>query len=100
MNAPKFTPGPWRNVPTTTHGIDLVTIRRDIVSDGAEFAPAFVAGDITPEDAVLIAAAPELYAALSEALWMIVQHEGTSDVNDRIVDAVRAALAKAEAVQP
>ncbi len=64
MNARKFTAGPWRSVPTTLHGIGTLTIRRDVVSDGAPYSPAFIAGDITPSDAALFAAAPDLYAAL------------------------------------
>lgn len=62
MNA-KHTPGPWRSVNSTAGG---GTMRRDVVSDGAEFSPSFVAGDILPEDAQLIAAAPALLAALEK----------------------------------
>lgn len=93
MSATKFTLGPWRSVPTTTHGIDPVTIRRDIVSDGAEFAPAFVAGDITPEDAALIAAAPELYAQLEFAVKLLGGLPGFAGTAQ--IESMRAALTKA-----
>lgn len=57
----KHTPGPWRTVPSTAGG---GTVRLDVVSDGAEFSPSYVGGDMLPEDARLIAVAPELLAAL------------------------------------
>lgn len=117
MNAPKFTPGPWESMCEDVDGV------RPLGDDGIRFCRVFekshscgawYRGDVCNVHAAtnirgitvaernanarLIAAAPELYEALSEALWMIMQHEGTSDANDRTVDAARAALAKA--VQP
>jgi len=47
-------------------------------------------------NARLIAAAPELLGALEEALWMIESYEGMGADNDIIVDAARAAIAKAK----
>lgn len=65
MTTTKHTPGPWNTAPSTTGG---GTARLDVVSDGTEFSPSFVAGDILPEDARLIAAAPDLLAALQSFL--------------------------------
>lgn len=62
MNNGKYTPGPWRVAPCTLEGAG--TLRRDIVSDGAEFSPAYVGGDILEDDARLIAAAPDMLEAL------------------------------------
>lgn len=62
----KHTPGPWRVVPTSTKGAG--SKRRDVVSDGEVFSPAFVAGDVLEQDAQLIAAAPELLDALKCAV--------------------------------
>lgn|SRR5574337_218605 len=103
MSAPKFTPGPWAYSIGLTdvdmHG-NFATV---VELDGTTVAHLRTLENSTAHSALpanvrLIAAAPELYEALSEAFWMIVQHEGTSDANDRIVDAARTALAKA--VQP
>lgn len=52
--------------------------------------------DEAEANARLIAAAPCLLEALEKALWMIESNEGTSDENDAIVDACRAAIAKAK----
>jgi hypothetical protein len=65
----KHTPKPWRTVPSTSGG---GTSRMDIVSDGGEFGPSFVAGDILPEDAKLMAAAPELLEALVNAYMVMM----------------------------
>lgn len=72
----QHTPGPWRAVPTTVKGAG--SARQDIVSDGAPFAPSFVAGDILPQDAQLIAATPDLLAALVE----------TADQLEDLIEAV------------
>ena len=66
MNNGKHTPGPWRVVPCTLEGAGA--LRRDIISDGAEFSPAYVGGDILEDDARLIAAAPDILEALRELL--------------------------------
>lgn len=62
------TPTPWRVVPTTARGADKKTVRVDIVSEGAPFSPSFVAGDILPDDAALMIAAPDLLAALEDVM--------------------------------
>lgn len=95
MNAPAFTPGPWRAVPTTAPGHHPDTLRQDVVSDGTEFAPSFVAGDMKPEDAAAVAVLPELYEALN-GMYRWATHQKGFDATEWA--DVRAALAKA--VQP
>ena len=58
------TPGPWLAIPTTAISRNANTVRMDIVTTSGEWNPAFVAGDILPSDAHLIASAPDLLAAL------------------------------------
>jgi hypothetical protein len=93
---PKFTPGPWRACPVQGVDYDFRPIARD-VSHGA--APYHARVDYTGDEAEtdananLIAAAPDLYAALEMLL------------NDGVIDAAimepgrvsiaRAALKKA-----
>ena len=57
-------PGPWIAIPTTAISRNANTVRMDVVTTSGEWNPAFVAGDILPSDAHLIAAAPDLLAAL------------------------------------
>ena len=59
-----FTPGPWIAIPTTAISRNANTVRMDVVTTSGEWNPAFVAGDILPSDAHLIASAPDLLAAL------------------------------------
>jgi len=63
----------------------------DIVSDAESlpFAPAFVAGDILPQDARLIAAAPAMLAAL-ECLRPAMIRDGDPHNYLPLVDAVLA----------
>ena len=58
------TPGPWIAIPTTAISRNANTVRMDVVTTSGEWNPAFVAGDILPADAHLIASAPDLLAAL------------------------------------
>ena len=58
------TPGPWIAIPTTAISRNANTVRMDVVTTSGEWNPAFVAGDILPADAHLIAAASDLLAAL------------------------------------
>ncbi len=86
----QHTPTPWRSVPTTCHDDGDPTIRRDIVSDGTHFNPSFVAGDILPADARLIAAAPDLLAAATTVFYAL---EGTGQADLRPI--LSAAIARA-----
>lgn len=67
----EITKGPWRVVAATAAGAG--TERRDVVSDGTVFHPSYVAGDILEADARLIAAAPEILAALEAALKPLIR---------------------------
>ena len=58
------TPGPWIAIPTTAISRNANTVRMDVVTTSGEWNPAFVAGDMLPADAHLIASAPDLLAAL------------------------------------
>jgi hypothetical protein len=59
------TPGPWRVIPSCRIGNGSAW--RDILSDGTEFAPSYV-GEALDKDAALIAAAPDLLAALQNLI--------------------------------
>ena len=95
----QHTPGPWRAVPPTRAGNGLAW--RDIVSDGTAFAPSYVA-EALDCDATLIAAAPDLLAAL-QAVWKFFEPVYVSAMaddtertaQDELIDTVRAAIAKA-----
>ena len=93
---PKWTPGPWRAVMGSRHVVDVFAGDRDVVSVygggvGFEYRDA---------NAHLIAAAPDLYAAL-ETLSALNDDSGPfggeiyQDRVDRAWSAARAALAKA-----
>ena len=91
----EHTMGPWRTVPTTAHGDNHTTIRRDIVSDGTHFAPSYVAGDIMPADAKLMAAAPDLLDALRFSV-SVHKAQGLYDLSEQMaVEQAEAAIAKA-----
>jgi hypothetical protein len=64
----QFTPGPWLAIPTTAISRNPHSLRMDIVSTSGEWNPAFIAGDILPDDARLIASAPELLAIVRALL--------------------------------
>lgn len=92
----KHTLGPWRAIPSTAGG---GTRRMDIVSDGATpYAPAFVGSDIMDDDATLIAAAPDMYAAL--VAYVSAWEHPDAHTYHSALDAARqiaiAAIAKAE----
>lgn len=95
----EHTPGPWKAAAGTRW---TGSVRRDIVStcNGLEFRPAFVAGDVLPEDAALISAAPDLPAACEgtlERLERAVTLRGGVFGDDyRAIEAARAAIAKAK----
>jgi len=86
VSTSKFTPAPWR---VCMGGTKFVTV------DSAE---GLVAKTPTSANAHLIAAAPELYEALSDCIAELEAYEAPSDPMDshnvRLAKA-RAALAKA-----
>ena len=82
------TPGPWLAIPTTAISRNANTVRMDVVTTSGEWNPAFVAGDILPSDAHLIAAAPDLLAALKRLAHPMA--------DDDDLDYARAIIAKAK----
>ena len=60
----------------------------DVVTTSGEWNPAFVAGDILPEDARLIASAPDLLAALERLAHPMA--------DDDDLDYARGIIAKAK----
>ena len=87
------TPAPWLAIPTTVHGRNPDTKRMDIVSNSGEWHPAFVAGDILPSDAHLIASAPDLLRALE---WIVDDWEKVTCRTLPDDHEVKAAIAKAK----
>ena len=88
------TPGPWIAIPTTAISRNANTVRMDVVTTSGEWNPAFVAGDILPEDARLIAAAPDLLAALNRLIQSLP--EDSNDYPDsasarQVFDSIRFA---------
>ena len=95
------TGGDWKVVSTTAKGAG--SSRKDVVAEGLEFSPSYIAGDMLPEDAILLAAAPGL---LKELKAIILLADAQKKVGDRHLtmrqwelDDARAALAKAEGRQ-
>jgi len=84
----QFTPGPWLAIPTTATSRNPHSLRMDIVSTSGEWNPAFIAGDILPDDARLIASAPELLAALERLVHPMA--------DDEDLDYAREIIAKAK----
>lgn len=63
----KHTPGPWRAIPDRSHPCD-VRITSSVRPHVAKvYAPSTSADEVTPANARLIAAAPDLLAALIDA---------------------------------
>ena len=86
---PKWTPGPWRAVMGSRHVVDVFAGDRDVVSVygggvGFEYRDA---------NAHLIAAAPDLYAALEAMTARMSLYSGHHD--DALTAMGKAALAKA-----
>jgi hypothetical protein len=97
----KFTPGPWRYSFPEDHGIR--NARQIYAGDIAIIFAGEEPPLITEGDARLIAAAPDLYTALSNMLALISRIDEignqdsslTVDEANSVIDA-RAALAKAD----
>ena len=85
------TPGPWLAIPTTAISRNANTVRMDVVTTSGEWNPAFVAGDMLPADAHLIAAAPDLLAALERLAHPMA--------DDDDLDYAREVIAKAKGQQ-
>ena len=93
----EHTPGPWEVVATTAKGAG--SQRKDIVTVSGEWNPAFVAGDILEVDARLIAAAPEMLAALEACKEYIAVFHNAANPRANTVEVyakARAAIAKAK----
>ncbi len=82
------TPGPWIATPTASNPRNPDSLRMDIVTTTGEWNPAFIAGDILPEDARLIASAPDLLSALERLVHPMA--------NDDDLDFAREIIAKAK----
>jgi hypothetical protein len=90
------TPGPWLAIPTTAISRKPDSLRMDIVTKTGEWTPAFIAGDILPEDARLIASAPEMLAALE----LIYSNAGESPewIRARIGPVIEKAIGESESL--
>lgn len=91
MSRSRYTPGPWKlgkRVGTIEGSFDTRTW--GVEQNGGEVALAY-----SLENAILIAAAPEIFDALKELVGEVVEHnrEGRSCVS---VTRATAAIAKAE----
>jgi len=88
------TPGPWIIQPTSRAGNGSAW--RDIVSTGTTFSPCYVS-EALERDAQLIAAAPDLLAALQS---VVARYAPTTSPADDEVAAMwrsaRSAIAKAQ----
>jgi hypothetical protein len=81
------TPGPWFAIPTTAISRNPDSLRMDIVTTTGEWTPAFIAGDILPEDARLIASAPELLSALERLAHPMADDDDLDYARDIIAKA-------------
>jgi hypothetical protein len=99
----QHTPGPWETRPTSNPKNG--TGWRDIVSTGTTYSPSYV-GEALEHDAALIAAAPDLLAALKGAQAALRKALPHLPADDEAVfagewlDEIAAALAKAEGHAP
>lgn len=99
MSEPKWTPGPWECVIGAANTSERLVVQTATPrTKGRHYAVARcyanLAGD-SPHNARLIAAAPELYAALAELVEEIETDGGVDTSCWPILDAGKAALAKA-----
>ena len=87
----KHTPGPW-----SVHRYDLDT-DNGIKVTTANIGRRVIAEVQNPDDAALIAAAPDMYEALRMMVWRYEDTESMDDEDYPELAAARAALAKATA---
>lgn len=113
MSETKWTPGPWRchishphlgiNGKPSNDGIPYEYCITGSNENGGSVLPILGRTHNWPENfkanANLIAAAPELFAALEELLSEWFDEEGTGTQDDPFVAKARAALAKARGEQ-
>ena len=95
------THAPWGIAPSAAQAHNPASVRVDIVcrSDATPFSNgAFIAGDILPEDARLMVAAPDLADALDDCAGVLQSFEnqlkGKSFAVTTVLAKARAALAK------
>lgn len=113
MTKPSFTPGPWRRKKSANYGnaIEGKTTRRHfdgdegwrIVATYQEACDSQIAADQDANweaNGNLIAAAPELYDALEDLVSDIETDGGVDTSVWPILDAAKAALAKARGETP
>ena len=92
----QHTPGPWRVVCASAHEFNPDTLRKDIIGK-CQFGDIYVAGDISANDAALIAAAPDLLSALRFLLADYIAIQGDKLTGSSVpIDMAQAAIAKAE----
>jgi len=92
----QHTPGPWKTAKSASQVRNPDSVRVDIIGNSKELyrEGAFIAGDILPGDAALIAAAPELLAALKDARSFIATI--TSYEASQVLERTWAPIFKAE----
>jgi hypothetical protein len=98
----EFTPGPWRkDKETFAGGCDVIEDTYHIIEAGNGHADDgfSLSGYMSIADCALIAAAPELYAAL-DRMTSLLNRVGDSRKDAEIIEAARAALAKARGEMP
>ena len=93
MNTPKHTPGPWH----AALGLKLIS---DVYAVGVNGQRVFIAECATQRDALLIAAAPAMYALLKRAAISLQEYcaEINGDMNDSLACEIEATIAQAEGV--
>ena len=95
----KSTPGPWETDRNNVHAGQIAVVHHCLGNDWVEiWSPTWPEGGETQEaNARLIAAAPDLLAVLKE-LEECAGYWSEYDVPLGIVERIRAAIAKADAV--
>jgi len=96
----KHTPGPWEISHTSTKKISSSS--RLIIADGDKwvgFAYGTALGveniEMAEANAKLIAAAPDMLEALSQAIELVRKTRYSSDETQRVYDSIQAAIDKA-----